>query len=113
VILLQIFYKACHVCVWLGEDTNGSETMHTFLPKLLDLAQVDKIVEKESTPEQWQAFSALVMRAWFNRRWIIQELISAEDVTLYCGETFWIEWKDFCDAVALFGAKFDAVRELF
>ena len=63
VMIPQIIYKACHVCVWLGEDANGSETMHTFLPKLLDLAQVDKIVEKESTPEQWQAFSALMMRA--------------------------------------------------
>jgi len=63
VMIPQIIYKACHVCVWLGEDANGSETMHTFLPKLLDLTQVDRIVEKESTPEQWQAFPALMMRA--------------------------------------------------
>jgi hypothetical protein len=79
----------------------------------LDLAQVDKVVEKESTAEQLQAFAALMMWAWFNRRWVIQKLISAEDVTLYCVEIFSIGWKGFCDGVALFGAELDAVRELF
>ena len=113
VMMPRIFLQAVHVCVWLGEAADDSEALHTFLPKLLNLSHVDEIVDSESTPEQWQAFAALMMRRWFNRRWIIQELIYSEFITLYCGRDFSIAWPDFCDAVALFGEKFNAVREIF
>jgi hypothetical protein len=112
-LIPQVFYNACHVCVWLGEDTKGSVNLSSFISKVLDLSNVDNIVKSESEPEEWQAFAELMMRPWFGRRWVIQELISACDVTVYYGNDLAIDWQDFCDAVALFASKIEEIRELF
>jgi hypothetical protein len=92
-MLAEIFYNAWHVCVWLGEDADGSDTLQSFIPRLLDLKQIDKLVECDSKPEEWEAFAALMMRPWFSRRWIVRELVSAREATLYCGSEFAIAWQ--------------------
>ncbi|KAI1264719.1 heterokaryon incompatibility protein-domain-containing protein [Xylariaceae sp. FL1019] len=43
----------------------------------------------------WNGFCAMLSQPWFNRRWIIQEVVLNPDVVLHCGQTE-IGWSSFC-----------------
>ena len=49
---------------------------------------------------------------WFSRRWVIQELALASDVTLHYNDKE-MHWKDFADVVTMFTSRFDAIKQLF
>ncbi|RDW83049.1 hypothetical protein BP5796_04540 [Coleophoma crateriformis] len=113
VLMPWIFRESCHVCVWLGDDADGSDQLQDFVMKILDLTQVDQLIKTDSDASQWKAFADLMLRSWFSRRWIIQEIIQAQTATLYCGSSFALGWLDFCDAVGVFASRFDEIREIF
>jgi hypothetical protein len=62
VMMPQIFYKACHVCVWLGEDANRSETMHHFFRSFWILLRLIRLSRKNPRPNKSKRF-LLMMRA--------------------------------------------------
>jgi hypothetical protein len=102
--MAEIFANAIKVCIWIGEESDGSALALRFVKsRLLDLGQLDKLVCDEQADIEWAAVSKLMRRPWFSRRWVIQEIALAQEAVLYVGEET-ISWLDFADAIALFAS---------
>jgi hypothetical protein len=96
----DIFHEAANLCFWLGEDASSKAAL-TFIPQILDLARVDKLVRDDKAIDGWVAFVALLKNTVFSRLWLVQEVAVAQNVTLHCGQPA-IHYEDFVDAVAMF-----------
>lgn len=95
-----IFYKAVNLCFWLGEDP-AFKTALSFIPQILDLSAVDKLVEDRNMMDKWLAFVTLLKNKVFSRLWLVQEVAIAQNVTLHCGAPA-IHYADLVDAVTIF-----------
>ncbi|KAH7386360.1 heterokaryon incompatibility protein-domain-containing protein [Cadophora sp. MPI-SDFR-AT-0126] len=95
-----IFFKAENLCFWLGDDPIYRAAI-AFIPKIVDLKAVDKLVNEQSMVERWLAFVALLKNNVFSRLWLVQEVAIAWNVTLHCGGST-IHYTDFVDAVTIF-----------
>ncbi|MCJ1401431.1 hypothetical protein MMC11_004644 [Xylographa trunciseda] len=111
-MMADIYNNASNVCIWLGEGNQQSDRAIDFIPKILDLSHFDTLVNDESSTHDWNALQDLMIRRWFSRRWVVQEVALARNATLHCGAKT-VHWRDFADAVALFVTKLDNVKALF
>ena len=102
-LMADVYSKAQSVCVWLGEASPDSNLALNFISRIVNLDDFDRLVADRRTPQEWAALSSLMRRAWFSRRWVVQEIALAARATLYCGEAY-VDWSDFADAVSLFEA---------
>jgi len=110
--MAEIYSEATNVCVWLGVEENNSDKALKFIGRVLNLDEIDQLVINERLVEEWNAFSKLIRRPWFNRRWIVQEVTMAKRATMHCGEGT-VSWMNFKDAVALFSSRPEPLRQLF
>jgi Heterokaryon incompatibility protein (HET) len=110
--MAEIYSEATNVCVWLGTEENNSDKALKFIDRVLNLDEIDQLVINEKLVEEWNAFSKLIRRPWFNRRWIVQEVAMAKRATMHCGEGT-VSWTNFKDAVALFSSRPEPLRQLF
>jgi hypothetical protein len=110
--MAEIYSEASNVCVWLGTEANNSDKALKFIDRVLNLDEIDQLVTDEFKAEEWHAFSELIRRPWFNRRWIVQEVAMAKRATMHCGEGT-VSWTNFKDAVALFSSRQEHLRHLF
>jgi hypothetical protein len=110
--MAEIYSEATNVCVWLGIEENNSDKALKFIDRVLNLDEIDQLVINEKLVEEWNAFSKLIRRPWFNRRWIVQEVAMAKRATMHCGEGT-VNWTNFKDAVALFSSRPEPLRQLF
>jgi hypothetical protein len=112
----HIYRSAKIVDVWLGEAADGSDTVSTFVPILLDAEQKQRaendersIIELTATDRKkyglpyWMdlRYSSLLLvasRSWFSRVWIIQELSLGSNIVVYCGR-WHMPWNSFTQAV--------------
>jgi hypothetical protein len=76
------------------------------------LKDFDCLVEAKTACEEWEAFTSLRNRRWFNRRWVVQEITFARCAMIYCGKTIF-GWWDFCEAASLFGSMVNRVKTNF
>lgn len=106
-----IFRNAENICFWLGEDAN-SKTALNFVPKILDLTGIDKLVKDDSAIDGWVAFVALLKNPVFSHLWLVQEITEAQNVTLHCGQPA-IHYRDLVDAVTMFVSFRDEISQLF
>ncbi|KAF2127469.1 HET-domain-containing protein [Dothidotthia symphoricarpi CBS 119687] len=92
----KIYKSARQVIAWLGpEDPFTKEAVRTikYLACLIaDLQdkQVERFLSKvqQEGPvdiKMWDALGAVINRAYFNRAWILQEMILAQRLRFYCG----------------------------
>jgi hypothetical protein len=95
-----IFRNAANVCFWLGEDAISKVALN-FIPQVLNLARVDKLVRDEKYIEGWDAFLSFLKNPAFGCVWPVQEVAVARNVTMHCGRDA-IHYADFVDAVAMF-----------
>ena len=105
----QIYQQATNVCVWLGESDESSRLALDFIPRILDLSSLDRELEDEKNQVCWKALESLILRPWFSRRWVIQEIAFARSSTIHCGDDV-VHWADFADAVGLFTSRLNKVR---
>ena len=90
-IMGDIYRAAKQVVVWLGEAADNS---HLVFAHLNDETRVRSFInQKEPTPDERQAWNALVTRPWFFRTWVIQEVALSRNATIMCGDDF-APWKD-------------------
>ncbi|TVY84305.1 Heterokaryon incompatibility protein 6 OR allele [Lachnellula suecica] len=116
----QIYRHAQKVIVWLGpEDENQTATSIDVLERLAAVPRENQDVEIPSglnhreiytnlgmdpvRTSEWIALGELLMRTWFNRMWVIQELFEAKEVVVFCGR-YELEWKQIVDASELLRA---------
>lgn len=108
----RIYSRAERVCIWLGEGNVSCENAMDFIDEIITLSSFDTLVGDETSASKWNSLVDLMHCRWFSRRWVVQELALASDATLHYQDKS-IHWTDFADAVALFVAKFDKIKELF
>ncbi|KAH8803481.1 heterokaryon incompatibility protein-domain-containing protein [Xylogone sp. PMI_703] len=108
----DVYHKASSVQVWLGDAAEDSDSARDFIDQITELSSLDRLVKDPSTTRLWLALSRLMQRRWFTRRWIIQELALAQNITLHCGSRS-IEWGQFADAVSLFTKRHSEISLLF
>ncbi|KAK6193070.1 aprataxin-like protein [Pestalotiopsis sp. IQ-011] len=101
--MAHIFSAASRVLVWLGTSPRGQ----------MALADIKKVLRFRSTGSKKREahfsnlespLNDLVVLPWFRRRWIIQEVVLAADVTVMCG-------REEISLVHLFRALSDFMRE--
>ncbi|OWP00044.1 hypothetical protein B2J93_8615 [Marssonina coronariae] len=96
----SIFYNAENLCFWLGDDPSYKTALN-FIPQIIDLGGIDKLVQDENVLDKWVAFLSLLKNNVFSRLWLVQEVAIAQNVTLHCGAPA-IHYADFVDAVTIF-----------
>ncbi|EXJ75352.1 uncharacterized protein A1O5_02048 [Cladophialophora psammophila CBS 110553] len=107
----EIYRQAAKVRVWLGGNENGGDEMA--IKKIFALFRV--LVVKEVNPGRdelvrlfganstsWSVIDGFLRRAWFHRRWVLQEVALGRDTVVYC-HTEKISW-------SLFARALDACR---
>ena len=98
----SIYGDAKQVCVWLGDSNKESNQAIDFIEKIMkDIWKLDQLCEDRLETGNWAVLLKLIMRPWFSRRWIVQEIALAEKGLIYCGRRT-ISWRTFSDAVSLF-----------
>ncbi|MCJ1477094.1 hypothetical protein MMC13_005765 [Lambiella insularis] len=93
-LMCQIYKKADHVSIWLGEEADDSSlALHT----IVQLSQPSKRAPGEALTQSnptvsadeklrcWRALWALYQRPWFERAWVRQEVALSQNHTVYCG----------------------------
>jgi Heterokaryon incompatibility protein (HET) len=121
VSIMALIYKyAAQVVVWLGEASPTSESafwlLHRLadadenfagapgpfglygLPELGEFLGTDISLLARYRRGPLKALQDHLLRPWFTRLWVIQEVTSARDVLLICGEHK-ICWLKFCNAL--------------
>ncbi|KAF2396452.1 hypothetical protein EJ06DRAFT_240603 [Trichodelitschia bisporula] len=114
-LMYTIFQSAEGVIAWLGDERDGSDRVIETLLQIRTLAIKPDIWPEylpavpvswdggnmpPATDTVWRDIDRLLNRAWFRRAWIVQELILASAVSLFCGR--WaINWDDFFEALKL------------
>jgi hypothetical protein len=100
--LMATIYGGAHcVYIWIGDKKDDSDVAFAFIHEILKVENFDKLVENEENHRKWKAVKMLMMRDWFSRRWIIQEVALANKATLLCGSDE-LDWGTFADSVSLF-----------
>ncbi|KAJ3570586.1 hypothetical protein NPX13_g5680 [Xylaria arbuscula] len=94
-LMPEIFKTAERVSVWTGPEANGSSTAIDCLWRMAMSVQVGYI-QMLRVPEEsavWDSINSFFKRPWFQRAWIVQEMVLAREVILMCGRES-IEWND-------------------
>jgi hypothetical protein len=113
-LMQNIYAKAVHVVVWLGEASENSDHAIAFIKQVCARLDENGIVAEDDLdpvkyvendfqqglgnylePEfadDWEAVADLLMRPWWSRAWIVQELVSAKTAEFRCGNAS-IPWR--------------------
>jgi hypothetical protein len=107
----EIFERAVRTFIWLGPATEDSNLGLDFAVRLSRLsANVDKQTMIDRMKQffafdlrnplnrQWYALFRILDRPWFNRVWVIQELVVSNENWLMCGDRT-IRWETYTRAV--------------
>jgi hypothetical protein len=115
----DIYSSAWNVIAWLGDDTHlefDIEAALGLIPDILNLRTLDLVLEGDGASEQmfhsWIAFGRLLQRPWFERRWVIQEVACARQLSVRIGHRI-LSWLDFADAVDLYLENIGRIRGLY
>lgn len=120
--MAEIYSKAFNVCVWLG-FRNSSEgcISRSAVLKLHNLKELDRLTKpdlqcKQGAPivklrRYFEALGALFRRAWFTRRWVLQEIALARKATVHW-DSYTLDWEQFAVAATLYENKSDDIALL-
>jgi len=95
-LMAEIYQAATGVIIWLGEEDESTSPAFALLEALAALSQQKRrdlhprnVFAKSPNIledlEHWTALARLFRRTWFQRAWIIQEVIFAKEASLLCG----------------------------
>ena len=113
ILMGKIYEYAWSTVVWLGEEAdNSSDALEVMLAAggALQLYLHDRAPALESfegfglpAPDspKWFEINKLLSRPWFQRVWVMQEVVMSSSIQLMCGEK-WISWDDlslFCTSM--------------
>ncbi|KAH4610249.1 hypothetical protein HBH69_028440 [Parastagonospora nodorum] len=103
-IMSAIYQRATRVVVWLGPEDRHTKPAVELMHGLLQLERETRLSLHHTEVREghsnrfldsnnWQALAQFFQREWFNRAWIIQEVVLAQAVILICGSCS-ISWAD-------------------
>ncbi|CAH0025122.1 unnamed protein product [Clonostachys rhizophaga] len=88
-MMARIYRSAACVIAWLGDADLHTERAFGHLSKLAEstmLPPLSASVDFGSDQSSWKSTAKLFERTYWNRSWIIQELVLPEKVTVRCGK---------------------------
>ncbi|KAI1422657.1 heterokaryon incompatibility protein-domain-containing protein [Xylaria sp. FL1777] len=89
-LMTHIYERAESVAAWLGPKSDSSELAFELIQETYDQAD-PKSVSDIIADKQWKPyFTAIVNlseRDFWSRLWIVQEILNAQSVNFYCGES--------------------------
>jgi hypothetical protein len=96
----EIYSSARQVIVWLGPQNGDSDKaleLLTFVSKNCPVGHEAEwfrvLLRSPPATLQWNALTRLFWRVWWSRIWIVQEVVLAKDVVVFCG-TASLSWTD-------------------
>lgn len=127
----KIFQCAKTVCVWLGPAAEHSDDAVEFVKRLWHMkksmagarttADCEWRLFKETFLSygypwdheftQLRALGFLMKRAWFYRRWVVQEVAFAADIVVQCGHAV-VGWKEFTFAISFLHAHHEKLIQV-
>ena len=91
-IIRDIYVSAHKVLVWLGPSTEGSDLAMDSIPPLGESIAENRFAQDplpSCLPGQddlfWPALEDLYKRPWYDRLWVLQEVILGKDIDVLCG----------------------------
>lgn len=84
-LMRDIYGNAQSVSIWLGKASDGSDIAMSYLSRR-ETSQ-NKVLGFNNfwTPKQAKGVLALCERKYWTRIWIVQEVMLAKHITIYCG----------------------------
>lgn len=105
-LMSRIFAHAQKTLVWLGEESDDCrgalKTIHAVIDAFQYHDNEDWIPEPEDFERmflpapgssKWSELGKFLARPWFQRVWIIQEIVFSKKIRFLCGKTY-ISWDD-------------------
>lgn len=81
-IMKKIYSKAESVIVWLGPESKASRAAMDLIVECNQSASADLLDYEE---DSLRGLSDIFLRSWWKRIWIVQEVVAALDLVIYCG----------------------------
>lgn len=103
-LMHQTYGDALSVSVWLGLPKTPARWPSSVPIKTFD---------SEHGVDWQNSMKFLANRAYWNRRWVIQEFLLAKDVQIYCGNsctTFWNFRSELCDMIDMDSLESDSSK---
>jgi hypothetical protein len=94
----MIYSQAFTVRIWLGIQDEHSAHAFRFLKNLDTIRNMKR---GQVVLHEWAAVARLCMREYWQRLWIIQEVVLAARIEIHCGETV-LQWDDFSQTLCAF-----------
>ncbi|KAK8852318.1 heterokaryon incompatibility protein-domain-containing protein [Apiospora arundinis] len=93
-----VYRLAARVVVWLGPEENDSDRAMTLIADLSDASKAPGAVEqlKSSTDPPFPPVFRLILRPWFDRLWIRQEIRLGNSQSMVLIGTQTLLWSQFC-----------------
>lgn len=108
-LIRRIFGRAERVVGWLGVEYDGSHEAIETLLRIRRGAAGDEGAAAAtagwwgSVPDDgeavWKHIDALLRRPWFERAWVVQEVVLASRVVLMCGTRDEVGWEEFFEGL--------------
>jgi hypothetical protein len=102
----RIYQNCSRVCVWLGDAADDSDQamqlVNDHAELWLMMPHLPSLLEEEELIPQWRALTFLVLRPWFTRLWVVQEIALAPADIVICGTktaNFWALFTGVCHLV--------------
>ncbi|KAK0105888.1 hypothetical protein ONS95_004400 [Cadophora gregata] len=111
----SIYQHAASVAVFLGLESNRSKAAMGVARDLNSCASIDEVRNLLKDPERIEGIEGLVRlfrRQYWWRIWVIQEISSAREATVYCGEDE-ISWTDLDKVCDLLKEAIEELQSLF
>lgn len=84
----QIYKNATRTIVWLGEAEESTFQTLVFMKSVIMFAEkhhdITAIGKEHLHPQEWKAVRQYMRRAWFNRVWVMQEVVLSENIEILC-----------------------------
>ncbi|KAG9234733.1 heterokaryon incompatibility protein-domain-containing protein [Amylocarpus encephaloides] len=88
-LMAMIYSNAEIVAIWLGTDEDDSARAIDFLDTLStkgsSIEEFSNLVESEAGKSNIAAVVSLFERSYWTRLWVVQEILHAKDIMVYCG----------------------------
>jgi Heterokaryon incompatibility protein (HET) len=96
-LMKTIFAQAKKVVIWLGPASQDSDAGIDLARRIfavydenpsadLSISNLHRLGLPEAWEDSWKALQALLLRPWFHRVWVIQEIAMSKRAIVVCGE---------------------------
>lgn len=103
-----IYSQARRVCVWLGLANTCAHSAFQLLKRMEMRDEIKLGIIRY--PEEWYDMAQLCQRRYWDRLWIIQEVVLASKIELYCGDMH-IPWDSLSEVLCSFHPNLGVVLD--